>query len=116
MDDITFHIVANDLTSNSKTIIFNQVKNSKALVSFYTVPSLLLEAYKLKWGHHVLSMTVFYRCLLATILPETIEKVVYMDCDVLVLQSLRDCEYANGKYCGGSLKTYWKLLRNISAV
>ena len=28
MDDITFHIVANDLTSNSKTIIFNQVKNS----------------------------------------------------------------------------------------
>lgn len=34
MDDITFHIVANDLTSNSKTIIFNQVKNSKALVSF----------------------------------------------------------------------------------
>lgn len=90
MDDITFHIVANDLTSNSKTIIFNQVKNSKALVSFYTVPSLLLEAYKLKWGHKRLSMTVFYRCLLATILPETIEKVVYMDCDVLVLQSLRD--------------------------
>ena len=25
-----------------------------------------------------------------SILPETIEKVVYMDCDVLVLQSLRD--------------------------
>ena len=74
MDDITFHIVANDLTSNSKTIIFNQVKNSKALVSFYTVPSLLLEAYELKWGHKRLSMTVFYRCLLATILPETIRK------------------------------------------
>ena len=48
MDDITFHIVANDLTGNSKTIISNQVKNSKALVSFYTVPSLLLEAYELK--------------------------------------------------------------------
>lgn len=59
-------------------------------MSFYTVPSLLLEAYELKWGHKRLSMTVFYRCLLATILPETIEKVVYMDCDVLVLQSLRD--------------------------
>ena len=90
MDDITFHIVANDLTSNSKTIISDQVKNSKALVSFYTVPSLLLEAYELKWGHKRLSMTVFYRCLLATILPATIEKVIYMDCDVLVLQSLRD--------------------------
>ncbi len=50
MDDITFHIVANDLTSNSKTIIFNQVKNRKALVSFYTVPSLLLEAYELIMG------------------------------------------------------------------
>lgn len=51
MDDITFHIVANDLTSNSKTIIFNQVKNSKALQCQFTLVHFLVKFHGSSFQH-----------------------------------------------------------------
>lgn len=90
MESITVHIVANGLSDKSRLVLSQQAKQGGALLDFHTVPQSLLSAYELKWGQKRLSMTVFYRCLLATILPTSIDRVIYMDCDVLVLQSLRE--------------------------
>lgn len=35
-------------------------------------------------------MVVFYRCVLASILPSTISRVIYLDSDTLVLGSLKE--------------------------
>ena len=35
-------------------------------------------------------MVVFYRCLLASLLPDSVKKVLYLDSDILVLKPLGD--------------------------
>lgn len=89
-EEISFHIIANNLSANSQEVIARQASKGEAKAFFYTVPTSLISDYQLKWGGKRLSMTVFYRCVLATVLPVSVTQVLYMDCDVLVLQSLRD--------------------------
>lgn len=86
--DITVHIVANDLTAEHRTILSALVQSHGAHIAFYEVPSSMLEGYSIRWESKRLSMVVFYRCLLASLLPPSVEKVLYLDSDVLVLQPL----------------------------
>lgn len=89
-EEITFHVIANDLSESSQELIACQAIKGNAKAFFYIVPNSLISDYQLKWGGKRLSMTVFYRCVLATVLPATVSQVLYMDCDVLVLQPLCD--------------------------
>ncbi len=89
-EDVSFHIVANDLSTQSQELLVQQAEKGGGKVCFYSVPFSLLDDYQLKWGERRLSMTVFYRCVLASVLPSSVTQVLYMDCDVLVLQSLRE--------------------------
>ena len=88
-EPVVFHVVANGLSAQSRSQLTLQAAKGGSKVFFYAAPSSLLCDFQLKWGGKRLSMTVFYRCVLATILPDYVKQVIYMDCDVLVLQSLR---------------------------
>lgn len=87
----TFHVVGNGLSDDDKSAIASVATSlsSGASVRFYGVPDYLLSQYSLLWGRGRLSMTVFYRCMLASLLPSSVERVVYLDCDVIVVRSLR---------------------------
>lgn len=86
--DLHFHIVANDLTEQNKEILTDMTTSKGAYISFYNVPEEKLDGYTIRWEKHRLPMIVFYRCLLASILPESIDKVLYLDSDLLVLKPL----------------------------
>ena len=85
-----FHVIANDLTGPDKDFLTRLAEKEGATVSFYTVPDELTSHYKVTWDANRLPMLVYYRCFLATLLPREVEKVIYMDCDTLVLHSLRE--------------------------
>ena len=88
--DLTFHIIANDLTPNDKSILKNQSEEYGANICFYEVADSFLLGYHITWESQRLPMVVFYRCILASILPLSVKKVLYLDCDTLVLQPLDD--------------------------
>mgnify|MGYP003205839749 CR=1 FL=1 len=54
----------------------------------YEVAEEKMKAYEVTWEKQRLSKVVFFRCLLSSILPMSVSKVLYLDCDVLVLSSL----------------------------
>lgn len=83
-----FHIVCNDLPADDQAKLRHMAQAYEAQVSFYSVSPDMLEGYTLRWEGKRLSMVVFYRCLLASLLPKEVRRVIYMDCDVLVLDSL----------------------------
>lgn len=87
-NDLHFHILANDLTEQDQDVFCNLCDQAGAKVSFYTVPESLLDGFSIRWEKHRLPMIVFYRCLLASILPSDIDKALYLDSDILVLQPL----------------------------
>lgn len=87
-EDLTFHVIANDLDENGRSTLTNLVKEYGAQVFFYQVSQELLNGYYIKWEGQRLPMVVFYRCLLSSILPTYVNKVLYLDCDLLVLRPL----------------------------
>lgn len=96
--DVHFHIVSQDLTADDEQTLERISTGEGCKASFYKVPDALLEAYQLRWGKKRLSMSVYFRCVLASVLPSSVEKVIYMDCDVVVvdsLQALWECKLDN---------------------
>lgn len=89
-EDLTFHIIANDLLEDDCGILSELAQTYHSHIAFYQVPPIKLDGYTIRWEGKRLSNVVFYRCLLASVLPESVSKVLYLDCDVLVLQSLDD--------------------------
>lgn len=83
-----FHIVCNNLAVDDQAKLQQMAATYGAKVSFYEVSPQQLEGYTLRWEGQRLSMVVFYRCLLASLLPADVHRVIYMDCDVLVLDDL----------------------------
>lgn len=88
--DITVHVVANGLSQADRTVLSDLAITYGASIAFYEVPQEKLEGYAIRWEGQRLPMVVFYRCLLASLLPDSVKKALYLDSDILVLKPLDD--------------------------
>lgn len=88
--DIALHIVAQRLPHEDCLFLQQIAERSGASIYFYDIPAEKTKDYKVRWKKKRLSAVVFYRCLLASILPASISRVLYLDCDTLVLGNLKE--------------------------
>ena len=86
--DICFHIVTDGLAPADEAVLRGLAEDRGSQIRFYNVPSKILDSYELRWEGKRLSIVVFFRCLLSSLLPADVEKVIYLDCDMLVLEPL----------------------------
>ena len=84
------HVVANGLSEADRTVLSDLAITYGASIAFYEVPQEKLEGYAIRWEGQRLPMVVFYRCLLASLLPDSVKKALYLDSDILVLKPLDD--------------------------
>lgn len=89
-NETTFHIVGLNLSKTDTAFLSALGVSYGAKVFFYEVTEKQMEAYEVTWEKKRLSKVVYFRCLLASILPVSVSKVLYLDCDILVLSSLHD--------------------------
>lgn len=84
----TFHILSKNFSDDSKqkieTIIF---ENSENKVFYYKVNSHSFDSFPIKKQDHV-TLETYYRFLIPQLLPDSITKVLYLDCDILCTGSL----------------------------
>lgn len=85
---VTFHIVGFNLYENDIALLTSIGKSYKSKICFYRVGDEKITDYEVRWEKQRLSKVVFLRCMLASILPESISKVLFLDCDLLVLLPL----------------------------
>lgn len=89
--DIEFHIiVGEDVSEPGKSLLSEMVGRYGQRMSFYSInESVLKELPVGKPGQppHI-SVAAYYRLFLSTILPETVNKVLYLDCDIINVSSL----------------------------
>lgn len=85
---LAFHVVGDGLEEGDKRRLRQLAESRGGRVYFYSVPEECVRGYEVKWKRKRLSKIVFYRCLFAPLLPETVSKVLYLDCDLLVLAPL----------------------------
>ncbi len=92
-EKIKFHIIGdNTLSEKNKQSLLEEIQHYHQEVSFYCADSSL--NYLLPVGHkdqlqHI-TVAAYYRLFLANILPNEINKILYLDCDIIVRYSLKE--------------------------
>lgn len=81
------HILSNELSEENKNKFRRQSDRYGVCCSFHTVNETLLEDCKYRTKVHRLSKAAYYRILLASTLAD-VSKVIYLDCDMIVLKDL----------------------------
>lgn len=88
--DLNFHIITSDLTKNNMESLKNITEKYKKNISFYFFNEELLKKFPAKEKNQPQQITLatYIRIFLGNILPTTIEKVLYLDCDLVCTDSL----------------------------
>lgn len=90
--DVQIYVLTEGLTVENENIIREEVEGKGGKVHFCIVDSSIVEKFPMPEGtglQHI-SRATYYRLLISDLLPESIEKVIYMDCDIIVNKSIQD--------------------------
>ena len=85
--NINIYVLSEFLSDNSKNSLNTIVSGSNITLSFIKIDLSTLPPLPLEGKSHI-STATYYRILLPFILPQNIEKILYLDCDMLVLDDL----------------------------
>lgn len=87
--NITLHVLHKNLSNQAKCILERLLIRYGNQVRFYEVDEYPLNGVQFR-KKNPLSMAAYYRLLLAEVLPQNIEKVLYLDVDLLVLKDISE--------------------------
>ncbi len=88
-ETISIHVIARGLSDEDKGILTQLTKGYNNSIFFYEPDMKLLEGFSIRKFSKRISMATYYRCILSRLLPENIDKLIYLDCDIVVLGSIR---------------------------
>lgn len=89
VDDITVYIIDNGISDiNRERLLQISEKFKRNLIFLKNINIEQLTETKINVGRWHIS--TFYRLFLGSILPESVERVIYIDCDMIILQSLKN--------------------------
>lgn len=81
------HILNMGLTTDDKSRISRLGREHEIDFSFYDIPPSLLAGFPIKQSDH-LSLASYLRIFMPRLLPAGIDKVLYLDCDLIVTDSI----------------------------
>lgn len=87
-EDITIHILGDNLTNDSQNTIKSIVEEKYSQrLCLYAVDRKLVEDFP-DLGSYV-SLTTYYKLFITSILPSSVHKVLYLDCDLIIVRSIK---------------------------
>lgn len=97
--EIDLFIISERLSEESKSEIKQTIENTNISVNFIIINLDSLPSLPLEGKEHI-SIATYYRLLIPFVLPHEIKKVLYLDCDMIVLDSIVDLfETDISSYC-----------------
>lgn len=88
-EKLTVHILNNNFTNEDKRLIANVLgPHHDVQFEFYTIEEEVLSDINVAAEH--LTIQTLYRLLVANLLPESIDKVLYLDSDIIVEADIQD--------------------------
>lgn len=89
-EQITAHIIARDLSDAEKKILIDLATPYGNLVCFYEPDIKLLEGFTIRKFSKRISMATYYRCILSELLPADIDRLLYLDCDIVIVGDISE--------------------------
>ena len=84
-ETFTVHIIARELSETDRNILTALAGKYNNKACYYTPDAQMLEGFTIRATHNRLSLAAYYRCFLSALLPENIDRVLYLDCDIVIL-------------------------------
>ena len=84
--DITIYVLTEGLRPENEQVINDEVAAKGGTVYFCNVDPAIIERFPMPAGAELahISRATYYRLLIADLLPRKVEKVLYLDCDIVV--------------------------------
>lgn len=99
---VSFHVIASGLNSEQKDDLVEFCTKNSSSINFYDINEKEVEKFIVPNGYHF-SLINYYRLFLIEMLPKSIDKVLYIDVDVLVVSNLQSLfEHNLGEYPVGA--------------
>ena len=83
----TIYLLTEGLKNSNQLFLENLCSSHKAKLCCYLVDKDIVQTLPIKKSDH-LTLATYYRLFMADLLPNTLDKVLYLDCDIIVNQSL----------------------------
>lgn len=94
LDNVCIHVLGTNLNENSKTAIMRIAEKYGQQMCIYDIQDEMLNfippTNAIDTNTHI-TLATYNRIFVAEILPQEIEKVLYLDCDLIVRKSLKTC-------------------------
>lgn len=87
--NINFFITDDNISENNKNYLKNLNKIRKFNISFLNISDFDVSMFPLN-RKHIKAFSVYYRMIVCDILPKNIDKILYLDCDVIVEKDLKE--------------------------
>lgn len=88
-ENIHFHILIDTIKMSNEKLLTRIAKKYSQLITYYKVDHQKLENCPIRKDDHV-SIAAYFRILIPLIIPDSVDKVLYLDCDIVVLSDLDD--------------------------
>ena len=88
-EEFSVHVIARGLSGGEKDILTQLAAKYGSRVLFYEPDLRLLEGFTIRKFSKRISMATYYRCILSALLPREVDKVLYLDCDIVVTGDVR---------------------------
>lgn len=101
-DNLAFYILDGGISETRKSEIQSLKSIKDCEINFITIDETLFEDYKKVPTLEHISFATFYRLKLTSLLPN-VDKIIYLDCDMAVVESLKDLfeiDFENNYACG----------------
>lgn len=90
-EEVVIHILDNAIRKDAKETVRELVEGKYGQkLFFYTLDDSLLKEFPSTNSY--VSLTAYCKLFIPTILPSSVHKVLYMDCDIIVVNSLHELE------------------------
>lgn len=86
---VMVHILCKDLSDRAKDYINSLSTRYGNQAIYYSVDERKLQGVQFR-KNRPLSMAAYYRLLLSSVLPQDLEKVLYLDCDMIIMRDLQE--------------------------
>ena len=87
--EITFHVIIDEsVTNKQKSEIVENIKQL-AVIEFYTIDISTIREHLVVKNEN-LPICVYYRLLIENVLPKDIDKILYLDADIIVRHDLKE--------------------------
>lgn len=88
--DIVVHLLHHGLSNIGQKSIAELVKRYGKTIAIYDIDESYFENLTIADNHPNLSIATYYRLILPTILDAAIDRILYLDCDVIVLGDVKN--------------------------